>query len=48
MAHAVLLAVIYLAFISLGLPDSVLGVAWPSMRSGFGQPLEAAGLIKAR
>ena len=45
MVHAVLLAVIYLAFISLGLPDGVLGVAWPSMRSGFGEPLEAAGLI---
>ena len=45
MAHTTLLAIIYLAFISLGLPDSVLGVAWPSMRTGFGQPLEAAGLI---
>ncbi len=40
-----LLAVIYLAFVSLGLPDSVLGVAWPSMRSGFAAPLEGAGLI---
>ena len=45
MAHATLLAVVYLAFISLGLPDSVLGVAWPAMRSGFGRPLEAAGLV---
>ena len=45
MSHAVLLAVIYLAFISLGLPDGVLGVAWPAMRGGFGEPLEAAGLI---
>ena len=45
MAHTVLLAVIYLAFISLGLPDGVLGVAWPAMRGGFGEPLEAAGLI---
>lgn len=45
MAHTVLLTVIYLAFISLGLPDGVLGVAWPAMRGGFGEPLEAAGLI---
>ena len=36
---------IYFAFISLGLPDGVLGVAWPGMRAGFAQPLEAAGLI---
>ena len=40
-----LIPVIYLAFISLGLPDSVLGVAWPAMRSSLGAPLEAAGLI---
>ena len=45
MAHAVLLTVIYLAFISLGLPDGVLGVAWPAMRGGFREPMEAAGLI---
>ncbi len=45
MIHATLLAVIYLAFISLGLPDSVLGVAWPSMRQTLGQPLQAAGLL---
>jgi fucose permease len=40
-----LIPVIYMAFVSLGLPDSVLGVAWPSMRSALGAPLEAAGLI---
>jgi len=40
-----LVPVIYMAFISLGLPDSVLGVAWPSMRVALGAPLEAAGLI---
>lgn len=45
MAHATLLAVVYLAFISLGLPDSVLGVAWPAMRADFGRPLEAVGLV---
>ena len=33
MVH-LLLAVIYLAFISLGLPDSLLGSAWPSMQRG--------------
>lgn len=31
----VLLLLAYLAFISLGLPDTVLGVAWPSLRDGF-------------
>ena len=45
MNHFILLGVIYFAFISLGLPDSVLGVAWPSMRVSLGQSLEAAGLI---
>ena len=45
MAHTTLLAIIYLAFISLGLPDSVLGVAWPAMRLSLGQPLAAAGLV---
>ena len=45
MAHITLLAIIYLAFISLGLPDSVLGVAWPSMRLSLDQPLAAAGLV---
>lgn len=39
------LIIIYLAFISLGLPDSLLGVAWPVMRLEYGAPLEAAGLV---
>ena len=34
-----LLAVIYLSFISLGLPDAVLGAAWPTIYQGFGVPL---------
>ena len=34
-----LLAVIYLSFISLGLPDSLLGAAWPSMYPDFGVPV---------
>ena len=45
MRHATLLAIIYLAFISLGLPDGVLGVAWPAMRVALDQPLAAAGLV---
>ncbi|MDQ0229050.1 MFS transporter [Metabacillus malikii] len=40
-----LLLIIYLAFISLGLPDSLLGVAWPVMQSDFDAPLETAGLL---
>jgi fucose permease len=34
-----------LAFISLGLPDGLLGVAWPSIRSFFGLELEAVGAL---
>ena len=41
----VLLAIIYLAFVSLGLPDGVFGVAWPAMRAGLEAPLEAAGRL---
>ena len=44
MVH-LLLAVIYLAFISLGLPDSLLGSAWPSMHLEFGVPVSYAGVI---
>lgn len=40
-----LLAVIYLSFISLGLPDSLLGSAWPSMYVEFGVPISYAGII---
>jgi fucose permease len=40
-----LLGVIYLAFVSLGLPDSLLGAAWPSMYKGFGVPISYAGGI---
>jgi fucose permease len=43
--HLLLLAVIYLAFVSLGLPDSVFGVAWPAMRLDWREPVEAAGLV---
>ncbi len=43
--YILLLAVIYLAFVSLGLPDSVLGSAWPAMYGSFSVPLSAAGVI---
>ena len=44
MVH-LLLAVIYLSFISLGLPDALLGSAWPSIYGPFGVPVSCAGLI---
>ena len=42
-----LLIVAFLAFVSLGLPDGVLGVAWPSVRRSFGVPLSQLGLLLA-
>ena len=43
--YTLLLAVIYLAFISLGLPDSLLGAAWPTIRVDFDVPLSYMGLV---
>ncbi|MFR1105678.1 MAG: MFS transporter [Acutalibacteraceae bacterium] len=40
-----LLAIIYMAFISLGLPDALLGAAWPTMQPEFGVPISYAGII---
>ena len=40
-----LLAIIYMAFISLGLPDALLGAAWPSMVPELGAPVSFAGVI---
>lgn len=37
----------FLAFVSLGLPDGLLGVSWPSMRGDLGVPLDALGLLAA-
>lgn len=43
--HQLLLPIIYLAFISLGLPDSLLGAAWPTMYQEFAVPVSYAGGI---
>lgn len=40
-----LLAIIYLAFISLGLPDGSFGSAWPNMYEGFDVPVSYAGFF---
>ncbi len=42
---SLLVAVIYLIFISLGLPDSLLGSGWPSMQGTFGVPSSYAGYV---
>lgn len=43
--YTLLLAVIYLAFISLGLPDSLLGSAWPTIRVDFNVPISYMGIV---
>lgn len=43
--YLLLISVIYLAFISLGLPDSLLGAAWPVMRQSFGVPVSYMGIV---
>ncbi len=40
-----LLAIIYIAFISLGLPDAILGSAWPVMQHQFHVPVSYAGIV---
>lgn len=45
MAHLLLLAIVYVSFVSLGLPDAVMGVIWPAMREDLGQPLAAVGVL---
>jgi fucose permease len=45
MAHLLLLGIVYVSFISLGLPDGLLGVAWPAIRADMGQPLAAVGVV---
>ena len=41
-----LLIVIYVAFISLGLPDALLGAGWPAMQPGFGVAYGLAGVLQ--
>lgn len=43
--YSLLLVLIYIAFISLGLPDSLLGAGWPVMHHAFGVPVSHMGLI---
>lgn len=45
--RAFLALLAFLAFVSLGLPDGLLGVSWPSIRASFGLPLDALGLLIA-
>ncbi|MFE9193351.1 MFS transporter [Micromonospora sp. NPDC007208] len=45
--RAALLLLAYLAFVSLGLPDGLLGVGWPSIRGDFDVPTEAVGWVLA-
>ena len=46
MISTALLVMIYLSFVSLGLPDSVLGSAWPSMLGDIHAPVWGAGLVQ--
>ncbi|MCM1538655.1 MAG: MFS transporter [bacterium] len=43
--YSLLLVIIYLAFISLGLPDSLLGSAWPVMSGDLAVPMSYAGIV---
>ncbi len=43
--YALLLAVIYVAFVSLGLPDSLIGAGWPVMHGDLGVPIAFAGIV---
>lgn len=45
MVSLALLIIIYIAFISLGLPDSVLGAAWPMMNEELNVPISYAGVL---
>lgn len=43
--YFIILVLSYLAFISLGLPDSLLGIAWPFMSEKFQVPLDSLGVL---
>lgn len=42
-----LVTLAFVAFIALGMPDGLLGVAWPSIRAGFSIPIDAIGALLA-
>lgn len=43
--YSLLLAIIYIAFVSLGLPDSLIGAGWPVMQQDLGVPVAFAGIV---
>ena len=43
--YSLFLALIYISFISLGLPDSLLGSGWPVMHEAFGVPVSYMGIV---
>ncbi|KRB36159.1 MFS transporter [Microbacterium sp. Root180] len=43
--YSLLLAIIYIAFISLGLPDALVGAGWPVMHESLGVPVAFAGIL---
>ncbi|POZ93168.1 MFS transporter [Petrotoga halophila] len=43
--YSILLVIIYISFISLGLPDALLGSAWPSMYETLNVPVSYAGIL---
>lgn len=43
--YSLLLAIVYIAFISLGLPDSLVGAGWPVMHQDLGVPIAFAGIL---
>lgn len=40
-----LILLAFIAFVALGLPDGLLGVGWPSIRTGFSVPLDSIGML---
>jgi fucose permease len=44
-ANTLIIVISFAGFIILGMPSGVLGVAWPSVRSSFGLPLDAVGTL---
>lgn len=43
--YSLLLILIYIAFISLGLPDSLLGSGWPEIHADMNVPVSYMGII---